>query len=105
LSGVGDTLAERDELVGTVMSADKEAIWVLMDRESFSPAKMSGSPVISHHTGQVVGMAVAASPRLTRLYPPRYRILIGLNPIGAIVAKADGAAQFPAIRDYRGGTQ
>jgi hypothetical protein len=100
-SGAGGTPGERYELPGTVMSAGEQAVWILMDKESFSPAMMSGSPVISHHTGQVVGMAVAASPRLTRLYPPRYRILIGLHPIGSIVAKAQAARSFPILSDYQ----
>lgn len=100
-SGVGDPPIERYELAGTVVSADEHAAWALMDKESFNPGMMSGSPVLSHHTGQVVGMAVAASPRLTRLYPTRYRILIGLNPIGSIVDKAQIADSFPAFHEYQ----
>lgn len=100
-SGVGNPPVERYELAGTVVSTDERVAWVLMDKESFNPGMMSGSPVLSHHTGQVVGMAVAASPRLTRLYPTRYRILIGLNPIGSIVDKAQIADSFPAFHEYQ----
>jgi hypothetical protein len=48
-------------LDGTVQSVDDRAVWVLMD-DWFDPGHMSGSPFVSQHTGQVVGMAVAASP-------------------------------------------
>jgi hypothetical protein len=62
---------------------------------------MSGSPVLSHHTGQVVGMAIAASPRHFRPLVWRYRVLIGLHPIGSIVEKAQAARLYPAMSTYR----
>ena len=62
---------------------------------------MSGSPFVSHHTGQVVGMAIAASPRHLRLIPPRYRVMVGMHPIGSIVKKANAADSFPAIGTYQ----
>jgi hypothetical protein len=58
--------------------------------ERFDPSLMSGSPLVSQHTGQVVGMAVAASPRRTRLY-------LGVHPIGSIVEKAESATEFPKL--------
>jgi hypothetical protein len=74
---------------GTVQSSSDKVVWVLMD-ERFDPSLMSGSPLISQHTGQVVGMAVAASPRLTCLY-------LGVHPIGSIVEKAEFATEFPKL--------
>jgi hypothetical protein len=80
-SGVGGRPLE-----GTVQSSSDKVVWVLMD-ERFDPSLMSGSPLVSHHTGEVVGMAVAASPRLSRLY-------LGIHPIGSIVEKAESATEF-----------
>jgi hypothetical protein len=54
----------------------------------FDPGLMSGSPFVSQHTGKVVGMAVAASPR-------RNRLLLGFHPIGSIVQLAESAEEFP----------
>ncbi len=62
---------------GSVFQADARGIWCLMDGE-FEPGLLSGSPVVSQHTGTVVGMAVAAGWREGRL-------VIGLHPIGALV--------------------
>jgi hypothetical protein len=83
-SGVGARTLE-----GTVQSSSDKVVWVLMD-ERFDPSLMSGSPLVSQHTGQVVGMAVAASPRLNRLY-------LGVHPIGSIVEKAESATEFPKL--------
>jgi len=83
-SGVGETT-----LQGTIQSSSDKVVWVLMD-ERFDPSLMSGSPLVSQHTGQVVGMAVAASPRLNRLY-------LGIHPIGSIVEKARSATVFPKL--------
>jgi hypothetical protein len=102
LSGTGGGQGGRYELSGTVQSVDEGAAWVLMDKESFNPGMMSGSPFISQHTGQVVGMAIAASPRHLRLIPPRYRVMLGMHPIGSIVEKAEAADSFPAISTYEG---
>jgi hypothetical protein len=80
-------------LEGTVQSVSDTAVWVLMDK-LFNPNGMSGSPFVSQHTGQVVGMAIAASPR-------RNRLLLGVHPIGSIVQLAESATEFPKIGEYR----
>jgi Trypsin-like peptidase domain len=67
-------------LPGTVESVDDNGAWVRMDG-IFDPGQMSGSPMISQHTGRVVGMTIAVSPRQGALS-------IGINPIGAILARA-----------------
>jgi hypothetical protein len=72
--------ASQDVIPGTVESIGPGGVWVRMDY-FFIPGGMSGSPVISAHTGKVVGMIIAASPRIGA-------IIIGLNPIGVIVDKA-----------------
>ena len=90
-SGLGDGQGNRRVLEGTVQSADERAVWVLMDKW-FNPSSMSGSPLVSQHTGQVVGMAVASSPRLGRL-------LIGAHPIGSLVNLAESASEFPKLRE------
>lgn len=79
-------------LAGTVTSSTPAAAWLLMD-ETFDPGGMSGSPVLSAYTGRVVGMAVAATH-------VRGRVLIGLNPIGGIVAHAWSANTFPLISSF-----
>jgi hypothetical protein len=78
-------------LEGTVQSTTDQAVWVLMD-DWFSPGQMSGSPFVSQHTGQVVGMAVAATPR-------RNRLLLGAHPIGSIVHLAESATRFPSLSE------
>jgi hypothetical protein len=80
---------------GTVQSVDDNAVWVLMD-EWFNPSQMSGSPLLSQHTGKVVGMAVAVSPR-------RSRLLLGAHPIGSLVRLAESATDFPRIIDLSQG--
>ena len=92
-SGQGDASGARRVLEGTVQSVSRSAVWVLMD-QSFQPGLMSGSPFLSQHTGQVVGMAVAASPR-------RGRLLLGLHPIGSIVTLAESATEFPIMNEFR----
>lgn len=90
-SGLGDGRGGRRVLEGTVQSVDEKAVWILMD-EWFNPGSMSGSPFVSQHTGQVVGMVVAGSPRLGRL-------LIGAHPIGSLVNLAESASEFPKLRE------
>jgi hypothetical protein len=90
--GWGDGAGGRRELPGTVISSGPTAIWLLMD-DDFPPGG-SGSPVVSQHTGQVVGMAIAAMPR-------RRSLMIGLHPIDSIVRRAQSAAEFPLLRDFR----
>ncbi|MBL7063587.1 MAG: hypothetical protein ISS49_05180 [Anaerolineae bacterium] len=85
-SGLGDDHGGQRILDGTVQSVSDTAVWVLMD-DTFNPSMMSGSPFVSQHTGQVVGMAGAASPR-------RNRLLLGAHPIGSIVYLAETAAEF-----------
>lgn len=77
---------------GTVQSVDANGVWALMD-ENFDAGGMSGSPFLSQHTGQVVGMAIAVDYG-------RNRMRIGVNPIGSLVAKAAAATGFPKIADY-----
>jgi len=92
-SGQGDGHGGQRVLEGTVQSVDETAVWVVMD-ELFVPGLMSGSPFVSQHTGQVVGMAIAASPR-------RRHMLIGMHPIGSIVDLAESATEFPKIGEFR----
>jgi len=92
-SGQGDGKGGRRALEGTVQSVGNTAVWVLMD-EWFNPSFMSGSPFVSQHTGQAVGMAIAANPR-------RGRVLVGAHPIGSIVRFAGSATEFSRISKYR----
>ena len=92
-SGLGDGHGSRRILDGTVQSVSEAAVWVLMD-ELFNPSLMSGSPFVSQHTGQVVGMVVAATPR-------RYQLLMGAHPIGSIVQLAESATEFPKMDTYQ----
>jgi hypothetical protein len=87
--GVGDASAGLRVLEGTVQSVGDSAIWVLMD-DRFNPGQLSGSPFVSQHTGQAVGMVLAASPRGTRL-------LLGAHPIGSLVRLAESATEFPKL--------
>ncbi len=80
-------------LEGTVQSVDDVAVWVLMD-ETFNPSSMSGSPFVSQHTGQVVGMLIAFTPRRTRL-------LMGVHPIGSLVRLAESATVSIEMDEYR----
>lgn len=86
LSGVDGSTRQ-----GTVQSASDHAVWVLMD-EWFNPSQLSGSPLVSQHTGRVVGMVVAGSPR-------RLRLLIGAHPIGSLVRRAEAATEFPRLTE------
>ena len=88
-SGVAGHEGEPRVLAGTVQSADEAAVWVLMD-DLFNPSQMSGSPLISQHTGRVVGMVLALSLRRTRF-------LIGAHPIGSLERLAGAASEFPRL--------
>jgi hypothetical protein len=92
-SGQGDGHGGQRVLEGTVQSVGDTAVWVLMD-EWFNPSFMSGSPFVSQHTGQAVGMAIAASPR-------RSRVLVGAHPIGSIVRFAGSATDFPRMSEFQ----
>jgi len=89
----GEGRGSQRVLEGTVQSVSDTAVWVLMD-ELFNPDGMSGSPFFSQHTGQVVGMAIAVTPR-------GHRLLLGVHPIGSIVQLAESATEFPKISEYR----
>jgi len=91
----GQTSAKSDRRMqaGTVQSVSHTAMWVLMDR-SFYPGLASGSPFVSQHTGQVVGMLIAGSVRGRRL-------LLGAHPIDSIVRLAESAERSFTIEGYR----
>jgi hypothetical protein len=78
---------------GAVLSSYSTAIWVVMDEE-FEPSGLSGSPFVSQHTGQVIGMAIATMRNGDK-------VLLGLHPIGSLVEKAEAAQVFPKMADYR----
>lgn len=92
-SGLGDGAGGQRPLAGTVQTVDEFGGWMLMD-EVFDAGGMSGSPILSEHTGQVVGMTMAVTTR-------RDRILIGFHPIGHLVALAEAATEFPKLAEYR----
>jgi hypothetical protein len=92
-SGLGDGAGGPRALAGTVQSVDALGAWMLMD-ETFDAGGMSGSPILSQHTGQVVGMTMAVTAR-------RDRILIGFHPIGHLVELAESASEFPKLAEYR----
>ena len=93
VSGLGDDGGGRRLMEGTVQSVSETAVWVLMD-ERFPPGMMSGSPFLSQHTGRVVGMAIAVTPR-------RGRLLLGAHPIGSIVRLAESATEFPGMAEFQ----
>jgi hypothetical protein len=70
-----------------------QGFWVVFD-EWFDPGMMSGSPVMSQHTGGVLGMAIVMSPRGDRM-------TIGFHPIGNIVKLAEGVRMFERVEKYR----
>jgi hypothetical protein len=77
---------------GSVLSVDPGAVWVVMD-EAFDPSGLSGSPFLSQHTGNVIGMAIATTKR-------GGKVLLGLHPIGSLMDKAMAAQTFPKIANY-----
>ena len=91
MSGLAGSLGRPQVWSGTVLSASDRTIWVLMD-DSFNPSLMSGSPLLSQHTGQAVGMALAASPRSGRL-------LLGAHPISSLLQRARSATEFPRLEE------
>lgn len=96
-SGLGDGHGGLRVLEGTVQSVDDKSFWVLMDRV-FSPGQMSGSPFVSQHTGQAVGMVIAGSPRFGRL-------LLGAHPVGSLVGLANSASEFPRLEEFSQGSE
>ena len=91
-SGQGSTLNDPRVLEGTVQSVGENAVWVLMDG-FFNPSLTSGSPMVSQHTGQVVGMVIAVTLR-------RNRLLMGVHPIGSIVRLAESATEYLPMDEY-----
>lgn len=92
-SGLGDGQGGPRPLAGTIQSAGPTAVWALMD-ETFEPGQMSGSPLLSQHTGQVVGLTIAATPR-------RRRLLMGFHPIGALLQHAAAVTMTLPIDTYQ----
>ncbi|MGC8878187.1 MAG: hypothetical protein ACP5R2_03085 [Anaerolineae bacterium] len=82
-------------LGGTVQSASDQAVWVLMD-EPFSPMHWSGSgsPLVSQHSGQVVGMLIAGTLR------ERW-MLLGMHPVGSLVQKAEASVSTLKLENCR----
>jgi hypothetical protein len=91
-SGIGHEEGGIRILYGTVHTVDRNGAWVLMD-DDFQPGLMSGSPFVSEHTGNVVGMAISAGQS-------EFGLMIGMHPIGSLVSKAQDAAKFPLLIDY-----
>ncbi len=92
-SGLGDGEGGQRIFNGTVQSASTQAFWVVMD-DQLEPSGLSGSPFLSQHTGQVVGMVIATTRRSGR-------VLLGAHPIGSLVHLAEAATDFPSIAAYR----
>lgn len=80
--GAGYGAGGSQRRAGVVMAADLDVTWLKME-DAFDPRGYSGCPVVSTHTGQVIGMAVAGS----RKSP----VILGLHPIGSLVEKAEAA--------------
>jgi hypothetical protein len=95
---VGGEAGRQHLLEGTVQSVDAVSVWVLMDAP-FGLAEWSGSgsPLLSQHTGQVVGMLIAGMLRGRSL-------LLGMHPVGSLVDKMTAAETFPTMADYAAGT-
>lgn len=84
--------AENGERWGTILESDRNGAWAVMD-EAFEPGRMSGSPIVSLHTGRVVGMALAAGLR-------EGHTVIGMHPIGSLVEKGLEAVDFILLSEY-----
>lgn len=84
--------AENGERWGTILESDRNGAWAVMD-EAFEPGMMSGSPVVSFHTGRVVGMALAAGLR-------EGHTIIGIHPIGSLVEKGLEAVDLIPLSEY-----
>jgi hypothetical protein len=78
---------------GAVSSVSPTAVWVVMD-DVFDPSGLSGSPLVSQHTGKAIGMAIATTRRGDK-------VLLALHPMKSLVEKAAAAQTFPKICDYR----
>ncbi len=90
-SGLGDGQGRPRRLAGTITAVADDHFWMQLD-EAVDPGGMSGSPLISQHTGRVVGMAVSG----TRSAP----VLIGAHPVGSLIRLAAAAEVFPAMAEF-----
>jgi len=91
-SGLGPDASGQSVFPGTVVEVSAKGAWVRLDA-SLEPSGMSGSPFISQHTGQVVGMAIV----MARAGDVR---LIGIHPVGHLVRLAQAAREFPKLADF-----
>jgi hypothetical protein len=92
-SSLDEAFTEGSLLEGAVLVVDEIGVWIIMD-DVFEPGMLSGSPVLSQHTGKVIGMALTATLRGGDL-------ILGVHPIGSLVTKADQASDFPSLRDFK----
>jgi len=83
---------EHGERWGTILESNQNGAWAVMD-ESFEAGMMSGSPIVSFHTGKVVGMALAAGLR-------EGHTVIGMHPIGSLVEKGLEADDHIPIAEH-----
>ena len=91
-AGVGESAADRTPLEGTILKVNRDGAWAVMD-DAFEPGLMSGSPIVSLHTGDVVGMALVAGER-------EGHTVIGMHPIGSLVEKASEATVLIPLAGY-----
>jgi hypothetical protein len=92
-SGLGGDDGELRMLPGIVHTVSRNGIWVLMD-EDFHPGRMSGSPLVSAHTGKVVAMVISAAHNDQGL-------MIGGHPIGSLMDHAKRAENRLLISEYQ----
>ena len=92
-SGISEAQSGLRTFSGSVQAVDRYGAWVLMD-DAFQPGLMSGSPILSMHTGKVVGMAISAAQTDAGM-------MIGMHSIASLVEKAQSASVFPKLIDYR----
>jgi hypothetical protein len=71
---------------GVVMQVNKDNTWLRMD-ESFVPGGSSGCPVVSQHTGKLLGTVVAGADSKP--------VVIGLHPVASLVERVNAALPPP----------
>ncbi len=77
-----DGNGQPQRLEGTVQQVTGTGFWVLMDRPvAWGVMNGSGSPFVSNHSGQVVGMLIAGTVRGGHPF-------FGAHPVGSLVALA-----------------
>jgi hypothetical protein len=91
-NGLGESVSAGSLLEGAVLEVDATGVWILMD-DLFEPGLLSGSPVLSQHTGRVIGMALTATVRGGEL-------VLGIHPMGSLVDKAEQASSFPLLWEF-----